>query len=399
LFSSSFLFSSLLYIESIHCTSIHVPNRRRSCLHIPECPFSLPLLASVVSTATDQRFHGPTRRSHLYHHNNAQHATHLYRIRPFPPLPPLALPATSTSLPPQTVHRTLPQGNVDAHAPLAPIPTSPSRMVYSVHHPPDMGIFFPSSTLQPIIISHLTADPNTILVSGISTTDFPFPFHYFAFLELRNIASSQNPRSTALRSSLFSDQKYSPSLWSHLVRQSLLLLGHDFQTFIRRGQPLPTPASSTPPTDDTANKTQPAKAAPFPSTPIKYIKTAFKPFNSAGPGGQRPASPRHAFADVLASDGPLARAVDESTDEVAKVPELFRSVLRERRSPGRVAPSESLATVATTTTRVEAVSHPAWAKVSLPSLSPKWVDDIKNRIKGRVKRWTSGAPRFRRLRH
>ena len=37
-------------------------------------------------------------------------------------------------------------------------------------------------------ISHLIADPNTVLVSGISTTDSPFPSHHFT--ELRNIASS-----------------------------------------------------------------------------------------------------------------------------------------------------------------------------------------------------------------
>ena len=68
--------------------------------------------------------------------------------------------------------------------------------------------------------------------------------------------------------------------------------------------------------------------------------------------------------------------------EVAKVSELFRSRLKERRSPGRAAP-ESLATVATTT-RVEAASRPGWVRVSLPSLSPKkWIDDVKNGIEGR----------------
>ena len=79
-------------------------------------------------------------------------------------------------------------------------------------------------------------------------------------------------------------------------------------------------------------------------------------------------------------------AIDESMDEVAKVPELFRSRLKERRSPACAVP-ESLATVATTT-RVEAASHPGWVRVSLPSLSPKkWIDDVKNRIKGRVTAW------------
>ena len=90
---------------------------------------------------------------------------------------------------------------------------------------------------------------------------------------------------------------------------------------------------------------------------------------------------------MLVSDGPLARAVDESTDEVAKIPGLFRSVLRERQSPGRAAPSESFATVATTP-RVKAAAHPAWARVSLASLSPKkWMDDIKKGIKDRATTW------------
>ncbi|KAF8677924.1 hypothetical protein AX14_004725, partial [Amanita brunnescens Koide BX004] len=152
------------------------------------------------------------------------------------------------------------------------------------------SLLFESSTSQPITISHLTADPNSVLISGISTSSSPFPFHYFAFLELRTIASAQNPQSASLRSALFSDQKYSPSLWSHLVRQSLLTLGRDYQTLARRGLPLPTtpaPASSLTPAAN-ATTTRQVKTAPFPSTPIKFIHTsssAFKPFSgSAGAG-------------------------------------------------------------------------------------------------------------------
>ena len=87
---------------------------------------------------------------------------------------------------------------------------------------------------------------------------------------------------------------------------------------IRRGQPCTRIFHS--PADDAANKTHPAKAAPFTSTPIKYIKNSsstFEPFNSSGPRGQRPASP--AFTEVLASDGMLASAIDESMDKAAKV--------------------------------------------------------------------------------
>lgn len=72
------------------------------------------------------------------------------------------------------------------------------------------------------------------------------------------------------------------------------------------------------------NATQKSRAI----KPNKNLST-FTPFNGTGPGGQRPAGPEHAFAEVLASDGPLARAVGESTEEVgeavAKVPILFRS--------------------------------------------------------------------------
>ncbi|KAF8344848.1 nucleoporin protein Ndc1-Nup [Amanita rubescens] len=201
------------------------------------------------------------------------------------------------------------------------------------------SLLFELSTSQPITVSHLTADSNVALISGISTSTSPFPFHVFAYLELRNAASSQHPPSTALRSSLFSDQKYAPSLWSHLVRQSLLLLGHDFQALLHRGQPPPpSPASSATQPSDAAKKAGPT--TPFPSTPIKFVSTsssAFKPLGSStGPTGQqqRPswATPARAVAECLASDGPLARAVEEGTDEVeevvGKVPELFRSVLR-----------------------------------------------------------------------
>ena len=66
------------------------------------------------------------------------------------------------------------------------------------------------------------------------------------------------------------------------------------------------------------------KSHPLPTTPINFVQnssSAFKPFSgSAGPG-QRPA-----VAEVLATDGPLARTVNEGTDAVedAVANELFR---------------------------------------------------------------------------
>ena len=121
--------------------------------------YLLPLLTSAISSASYQLYSGPDHASFvdgysIYHppdmenpfrflalnllpHNRTQIS---YLGHPPPPphlrsrsttLPSwnfseYQLPATSTFLPPQTVHRILPQRNVDAHAPIAPIPTPPN---------------------------------------------------------------------------------------------------------------------------------------------------------------------------------------------------------------------------------------------------------------------------------
>ncbi|KAK2467574.1 hypothetical protein APHAL10511_000429 [Amanita phalloides] len=202
------------------------------------------------------------------------------------------------------------------------------------------SVFFESSTSQPITVSQLTADLNVALVSGSTASPSPFPFHYFAYLELRDIAPSHLPHSISLRSALFSDQKYTPSLWSHLVRESLLLLGRDFQTLSHRGHPPSPPSQPAPAPGAQPGKNQPS--TPFPTTPIKYVPTSSSAFRSPQAGlssqsqSQARTSPVQAAVNYLASDGPLARAVDEGTGEVeeavSNVPELFRSVLRERRT-------------------------------------------------------------------
>ncbi|KIL60341.1 hypothetical protein M378DRAFT_26563 [Amanita muscaria Koide BX008] len=185
--------------------------------------------------------------------------------------------------------------------------------------------FFSASISQPIKVSHLVADPNLVLVSGISVSSFAetdgFPFHYSAYLELRDLASaSDSPQASAQRSALFADQKYTPSLWSRLVRESLLLLGKDYQLLLHRGNPPATPA----PAASAASSVQAASSLPFQVTPVKLISqpsSAFKPVQG---------SPMRSVVDSLASDGPLAKAVDlvnEEAETVAsKVPELFRSV-------------------------------------------------------------------------
>ena len=80
-----------------------------------------------------------------------------------------------------------------------------------------------------------TADPGLTLVSGITSTD-PYLKH-FAYAELRGFATEDSPAAAARRTALFGDQKYNPSMWSTLARESLLTLGHDYQLLLRKGQP------------------------------------------------------------------------------------------------------------------------------------------------------------------
>lgn len=84
------------------------------------------------------------------------------------------------------------------------------------------------------------------------------------------------------------------------------------------------------------------------------------------------------------------RVVDESMDKVeeaiVKVPELFRSMLREQWSPMHTAPKSSAMVV---TMHVEASSHPRQlarvSPLSVLSFAPKkWMHNIKNGIKDHV---------------
>ena len=113
--------------------------------------YLLPLLTSAISSASFQLYSGPDHASFvdgysIYHPPDMENiigpkcSIWDIRLRISDHVLPLELlqnivsshnlqyhlPATSTFLPPQTVRRTLPQGNVDAHAPIAPIPTPPN---------------------------------------------------------------------------------------------------------------------------------------------------------------------------------------------------------------------------------------------------------------------------------
>ncbi|KAF9653627.1 hypothetical protein BDM02DRAFT_3226294 [Thelephora ganbajun] len=161
---------------------------------------------------------------------------------------------------------------------------------------------FDASVSEPIAVVSSTADPFVTLISGISS-GVAF-YKHSAYLELTSLSGDVSSRAVAARAAFFADQKYNPSLWSHLCRNALLDLGRDYQLVLRRGKPVP-PAPTLAPLP--VSKPQP------PSTPL-LRKQILKP---------QTGTPVKHMVDSLASDGDISRVVNEA---VSEVPELFRSV-------------------------------------------------------------------------
>ncbi|KAF9788124.1 nucleoporin protein Ndc1-Nup [Thelephora terrestris] len=161
---------------------------------------------------------------------------------------------------------------------------------------------FDNSVSEPISVISSSAEPFVTLISGISSGDAFYK--HSAYLELADLAGDQSPGAITARTAFFADQKYNPSLWSHLCRNALLDLGRDYQLVLRRGKPAPIAPTPAPPP---VSKPQP------PSTPL-LRKQIFKP---------RTSTPVKNVVNSLASSGDITLAVDEA---VSEVPELFRSV-------------------------------------------------------------------------
>jgi nucleoporin NDC1 len=154
----------------------------------------------------------------------------------------------------------------------------------------------------------MTPDPALTLISGITSPDAMFK--YFAYSELKELAMDQSAAASSRRTALFGDQKYTPNLWSRLLREALILLGQDYQLFLNRGK-APPPAPPPPPAPAIA------AAPPIPSISTPLIK---KPIYQSSKQ-----SPIRTVIDSFASDGPLPQAVDAGVDTV-HLPELFRSL-------------------------------------------------------------------------
>ena len=196
------------------------------------------------------------------------------------------------------------------------------------------------------------------LISGITSTN-PVYLH-FAYAELRDVALDSRPTSASRRTALFSDQKFSPSLWSTLARESLLRLGHDYQTFLRKGVPAPA---------DVPTLAVPPKTLQPPSTPL-LRKAIYKAPQQ---------SPISKVLDTFASDSDLSKAADAVASEIgtrvteAPIPELFCSTS----SAPVAAPPPPTTTAAAATPQLDLLgTYVSRAKAQCQSLvvkySPPW---------------------------
>ena len=232
------------------------------------------------------------------------------------------------------------------------------------------------------------------LVSGITSGDGYL--QHFAYAELRDFAVENSPAASARRTALFGDQKYSPSAWATLVRAALVLLGRDYQLFLRRGQPAPPGAPLTRPTDITFSplptpNSYSAPAAPATSTPTAKPTTPplpapATPLLRTSVFKPAPASPLRAALDTFASDGPLAAAVSETAEAGAShinmhvhVPELFRSVLGSPATPAPAANKEK--------EKAKENASPAVAVGKWGGEVGKYVPHSVGALLGRVGKW------------
>ncbi|PPR04189.1 hypothetical protein CVT24_010737 [Panaeolus cyanescens] len=166
---------------------------------------------------------------------------------------------------------------------------------------------FDSVVSEAVPISLLGKEPNTTLVSGITSKSAIFK--YFAYSEIRELAVDESSSASSRRTDLFGDQKNLPNLWAFLSRESLVVLNNDYQLLLRRGAPPPPPPA--------APVKLPATPGPIIGTPTPLLRSQIYKAHKE--------SPRDAALDALASDGPITQAVEAAAD-ATHVPEIFRSV-------------------------------------------------------------------------
>ncbi|KIY45728.1 hypothetical protein FISHEDRAFT_48838 [Fistulina hepatica ATCC 64428] len=177
--------------------------------------------------------------------------------------------------------------------------------------------FFETSVAQPVLASRLAPDSTFALVSGITSEQSLF--RYCAYTEFYHLASEEGDEVRSRRVAFFADQRHNPNFWSRLVRHSLLLLGQDFQHFLRRGKPAPPPPASEAPA---------APQLPIPVPPATPLirKSVFR---------ETPTKSRvRALIDSLSSPR------SGETDGDVKVPDVFRSTSATPKDNGKAVSSK-----------------------------------------------------------
>lgn len=177
-------------------------------------------------------------------------------------------------------------------------------------------------------MSLTTADPALTLISGVTSNSDDY-YRYFAYTELKTFAMGDSPTASAKRTALFGDQKYNPTQWSSLTREALLLLGSDYQLFLRKGGAAPA--------GECACQifymlscvlSRIVVPAPAPVPPPKGPETPRTPLiQKAIMNKSTRQSPLSSVLDSFASDSKLTQAFESTAEAGAShIPEIFRSV-------------------------------------------------------------------------
>ncbi|KAG9049935.1 hypothetical protein FS837_008521 [Tulasnella sp. UAMH 9824] len=132
---------------------------------------------------------------------------------------------------------------------------------------------FSANASQPLNISQHASKPVDCLINGLESKSSGGYFQFFAFHELFSI--SQDPKAAPRRKAIFSELRGTGAngAWGSICRETLLVLGKDYQTILNRGKP------ATPPKPVTAAPLPPAplSASVPPRTPSKLQKAQYAP--------------------------------------------------------------------------------------------------------------------------
>ncbi|KAG8962608.1 hypothetical protein FRC03_003977 [Tulasnella sp. 419] len=172
-------------------------------------------------------------------------------------------------------------------------------------------LIFDVYTSTPVSLSLYATNPTECLVAGITSKSEDGYYQGFALAELAELAKSSGNAAVNRRKTIFSDLKTPPSAsaWSLICRETLIVLGKDYQTLLKRG----TSAPAAPPTS-----AAPAAKTPItPRTPSAVKRTSIY---AAPPG-----TPADKLLDNISGYLALADDAMDQTTKKLPMPSLFSS--------------------------------------------------------------------------